>query len=114
MSRLNNDVIGAQQAVTGTLVTFASNVFTVIATLVIMMAMEWRLTLVALAHFAGVYRAGAAGRPIAARYPPRIDGAYSAELNAAMNETLNVSGALLVKLFGQEQRELDRFQWPCP
>ncbi|MCA9988986.1 MAG: ABC transporter ATP-binding protein, partial [Anaerolineales bacterium] len=108
MSRLNNDVIGAQQAVTGTLVTFASNVFSVIATMIIMMAMEWRLTLVALIILpVFIVLARRVGRLL--RDIRRESMEHSAELNAAMNETLNVSGALLVKLFGQERRELDRF-----
>ncbi|MGB1251326.1 MAG: ABC transporter transmembrane domain-containing protein, partial [Candidatus Promineifilaceae bacterium] len=45
MSRLNNDVVGAQSAVTGTLMNLASNIVSVTATLVIMLGMEWRLTL---------------------------------------------------------------------
>lgn len=48
MSRLNSDVVGAQQAVTSTFVTLAANVFTVVATLVVMLNLEWRLTLLSL------------------------------------------------------------------
>ena len=47
MSRLNSDVIGAQQAVTSTFVSLIANVFTVVATLIIMFRLEWRLTLLA-------------------------------------------------------------------
>jgi ATP-binding cassette subfamily B protein len=46
MSRLNNDVVGAQQTVTTTLVNLVTNVVTLIATLAIMLTLEWRLTLV--------------------------------------------------------------------
>ena len=49
MSRLNNDVVGAQNAITGTLVTLISNSVTLVATLVIMLGLEWRLTLLSVA-----------------------------------------------------------------
>jgi len=48
MSRLNNDVIGAQRAISNTLVTILSNLVTLVATLAIMFALEWRLTLLGL------------------------------------------------------------------
>jgi ATP-binding cassette subfamily B protein len=49
MSRLNNDVVGAQRAVTGTLVSIISNVITLVSVLAIMIVIEWRLTLLGLA-----------------------------------------------------------------
>ena len=49
MSRLNNDVVGAQQAVTGTFVTLVSNVIAVVAVLVVMLRLQWMLTLLAVA-----------------------------------------------------------------
>ena len=49
MSRLNNDVIGAQRAISNTLVTIISNIVSLVATLAIMVALEWRLTLLGLA-----------------------------------------------------------------
>src|SRR5919197_839154 len=49
MSRLNNDVVGAQQTVTTTMVNLFSNVLALVATLAVMLALEWRLTLVAIA-----------------------------------------------------------------
>ncbi len=49
MSRLNNDVVGAQRAVSGTLITIVSNFVSLVATLIIMFALEWRLTLLGLA-----------------------------------------------------------------
>ena len=48
MSRLNNDVIGAQQAVTNTLGTVVSNVITLVVTLTVMLGLEWRLTILTL------------------------------------------------------------------
>jgi ATP-binding cassette subfamily B protein len=49
MSRLNNDVVGAQRAVTGTLVTIVSDSISLIATLLIMLALDWRLTMISVA-----------------------------------------------------------------
>ena len=108
MSRLNNDVQGAKNAINETTVTIVTNLIQVVATLAIMAAMEWRLTLLSVAvlplfmlparHFARVLRD-----------LRRESLEQNAEMNATMNETLNVSGALLVKLFGREEAELDEF-----
>lgn len=108
MSRLNNDVVGAQSAVTSTLMSITSNVISLVITLSIMLALEWRLTLLSLlivplfllpARYVGRYL----------RVLRRKSMELSAEMNATMNETLNVSGALLVKLFGRERMEIKRF-----
>jgi ATP-binding cassette, subfamily B, bacterial len=108
MSRLNNDVIGAQNAISNTLVTIVSNFVSLIATLSIMFALEWRLTLLGLAILPlFVLPARRVGRIL--RSLSRRSMEYNAEMNATMNETLNISGALLVKLFGRENREMDRF-----
>src|SRR5579883_3680783 len=48
MSRLNNDVIGAQQAVTSTMTSITSNLLSLVSTLAVMLALEWRLTLLAI------------------------------------------------------------------
>lgn len=108
MSRLNNDVVGAQRAVTGTVVTIISNVINVIGILAVMFVLEWRLTLLGLAILPlFVLPARRVGRVL--RRLRRRSMEYNAEMNAVMNETLNVSGALLVKLFGRERQELDKF-----
>lgn len=108
MSRLNNDVVGAQNAISNTLVSIISNAVSLIVTLGIMLALEWRLTLLGLAVLPlFVIPARRIGRVL--RDLRRESMEYNAEMNATMNETLNVSGALLVKLFGREKRELDRF-----
>ncbi len=108
MSRLNNDVVGAQQAISNTTVTIISNIVSLVATLGIMLALEWRLTLLALAILPlFVLPARRIGRIL--RDLRRKSMEHNAEMNATMNETLNVSGALLVKLFGREQREVARF-----
>jgi ATP-binding cassette subfamily B protein len=109
MSRLNNDVVGAQQAVSSTLVTIFSNIVQVIGTLVIMIALEWRLTLLGLLVLPLFYLpARRIGRIL--RDLRRKSMELNAEMNATMNETLNVSGALLVKLFGRQEREMKRFE----
>ncbi len=108
MSRLNNDVVGAQQAVSNTLISIFSNIVQVVATLGIMLALEWRLTLLGLIVVPFFYLpARRIGRVL--RDLRRKSMILNAEMNATMNETLNVSGALLVKLFGREERELARF-----
>ena len=108
MSRLNNDVIGAQNAVTGTLVSIASNLVGFIITLVAMLLLEWRLTLLALIivpfFILAARRVGDVLRQLR-----RQSMEYNAEMSALMNETLNVSGALLIKLFGRSQYESQRF-----
>lgn len=109
MSRLNNDVVGAQQAISNTFVTIVSNLVTLVATLAIMLTLEWRLTLLALAILPlFVLPARRIGRVL--RDIRRRSMELNAEMNATMNETLNVSGALLVKLFGREGREMQRFR----
>jgi ATP-binding cassette subfamily B protein len=109
MSRLNNDVVGAQQAITGTLVTIVSNVFVVVLTLGIMLQLEWRLTLMAVVvvplFVVPSRRVGKALRRVAREQMDR-----NADMNATMNEALNVSGALLVKLFGRGKDEEAKFE----
>jgi ATP-binding cassette subfamily B protein len=108
MSRLNNDVVGAQRAISDTLVTIVSNFASLVATLAIMLTLEWRLTLLGLAILPlFILPARSIGRIL--RDLRRKSMEFNAEMNATMNETLNVSGALLVKLFGREEREYDRF-----
>lgn len=108
MSRLNNDVVGAQNAITGTLVTVVSNVLLVVLALGVMLQLEWRLTLMAVAvlplFIIPSRRVGNTLRRIA-----RSQMEANAEMNATMNESLNVSGALLVKLFGRAKDEQRQF-----
>jgi ATP-binding cassette subfamily B protein len=108
MSRLNNDVIGAQRAVTGTLVNIITNLISLVSTLAIMISLEWRLTLLGVTilplFILPARRVGRVLRRIA-----RQGMEYNAEMNAMMNETLNVSGALLVKIFGRGADEVAKF-----
>jgi ATP-binding cassette, subfamily B, bacterial len=108
MSRLNNDVVGAQSAVSSTLVGIVTNIVTVVVTLGLMLAMEWRLTILGLLvvplFVLPARRIGGTLRSVARQ---QMD--VNAAMNAMMNETLNVSGALLVKLFGRTNTEVERF-----
>ena len=108
MSRLNNDVIGAHRAITGTVMTLISNVFSLVATLAIMLSLEWRLTLLGVAilplFVLPARRVGQVLRRLA-----RKSMEFNARMNALMNETLNISGALLVKIFGRGNFEVERF-----
>jgi len=108
MSRLNSDVIGAQQAVTTTFVSLVSNIFTVIATLVIMFRLEWRLTMISVAMVPlFIYASRQVGGRL--REVRREQMGNNATMNGIMQETLSVSGALLVKLFGRASYESNRF-----
>ncbi len=109
MSRLNNDVVDAQRAISNTIVDIVTNLIQTAATLAVMLTLEWRLTLIAvlvlpLFILAG-QRLGVRLREIA-----RQAMEYNAQMNAMMNETLNISGVLLVKLFGRARMEVDRFR----
>ncbi|MBA3944649.1 MAG: ABC transporter ATP-binding protein [Herpetosiphonaceae bacterium] len=108
ISRLNNDVIGAQRAVTGTLVSIITNIVLLCITLAIMISLEWRLTILAVLILPlFILPARRIGRTL--RDITRQQLEANSAMNAMMNETLNVSGALLVKLFGQRQPEVDKF-----
>lgn len=108
MSRLNSDVVGAQQAVSSTFVTFVSNVFAVFATAFVMLRLEWRLTLLAVSILPlFVIASRQVGRRL--RTIRRRQMEANAEMSGIMQETLSVSGALLVKLFGRSTHESELF-----
>jgi ATP-binding cassette subfamily B protein len=108
MSRLNNDVNGAQEVITGTLTTTVTNIISLVSILVVMLSLEWRLTLL-----------GVAILPLFILPLRRIDRVLQeiahrqmqsrAEMSTLMNETLNISGALLVKAFGRQEDEVQKF-----
>ena len=108
VSRLNNDVIGAQQAFTSTLSGVVSNVIGLVLTAAVMFSLSWQITalsLVLLPVF--VLPARLPGRRPAAGDHPESYG-LNASMNATMTERFNVSGALLVKLFGRLAQESGR------
>jgi ATP-binding cassette subfamily B protein len=108
ISRLNNDVLGAQQAFTDTLSSIVSNLVTVILTVAVMAFLSWQITVVALLLLPlFVFPARRIGR----RLQELTREAYNlnAQMNNTMSERFNVSGALLVKLFGRPEVEHDEF-----
>ncbi len=104
ISRMNNDVIGAQRAFTGTLSSVVSNTIVLATTLVAMLALEWRLTLLALALLpVFIAPTKRVGRRLQALTRQSME--HNAAMNTVMTERLNVAGALLVKLFGRHEIE---------
>ncbi|HEX4221852.1 MAG TPA: ABC transporter ATP-binding protein [Pseudonocardiaceae bacterium] len=108
ISRLNNDVLGAQQAFTDTLSSVVSNLMTVILVLATMLVLSWQITLVALVILPiFVIPAKRMGNRLAKITRESYE--LNASMNATMSERFNVSGALLVKLFGRPSEELGSF-----
>jgi ATP-binding cassette subfamily B protein len=109
VSRLNNDVVGAQNAVTNTLGSVVSNVVVLATTLTAMITLEWRITLVALVVLPlFVVPAKRVGRRLQAISREQMG--VNAEMNSQMTERFNVSGAQLVKLFGRSNDEVSLFR----
>ncbi len=108
MSRLNNDVIGAQNAISRIFVDMITNFIQVAATLGFMFTLDWRLTLISVVvipfFILAVRKLSNRMRDIA-----RSQMEANAQMNAMMHETLNIGGALLIKLFGRGKLEVDRF-----
>src|SRR4051794_17744153 len=108
ISRMNNDVVGAQRALTGTLGSVTSDIVGLISTLVVMIALDWRLTLLSLALLPlFVLPARRVGRRLQAL--TRESMKLNASMTTTMNERFNVGGALLVSLFGRRADELAGF-----
>jgi ATP-binding cassette subfamily B protein len=109
ISRLNNDVIGAQQAFTDTLSSVVSNLISVTLVLVVMFLLSWQITLISLVILPiFVLPAKRVGRRLSAI--TRESYGLNAQMNNTMNERFNVSGALLVKLFGRPREEREAFE----
>ncbi len=109
ISRLNNDVLGAQQAFTDTLSSVVSNLVSVSLVLVAMFVLSWKITLVSLVILP-VFVAPA--RRVGRRLSTITREGYelNAQMNNMMTERFNVSGALLVKLFGRPSDERSSFE----
>jgi ATP-binding cassette subfamily B protein len=108
MSRLNNDVVNAQTAISDTIVGIITNTIRVILTLIVMLSLSVPMTLLGLGVMPLFYLAA---RQIGSRLRTlaRTMMNTNAEMNAMMSETLNVSGALLTKLMGRTELESRRF-----
>lgn len=108
VSRLNNDVAAVQGAATDTFISIVSNVFTLIATLIVIFRMNPLLALLAIIVVPTFY--------LPTRYVGRIryrlsrlTQEHQAELVAFMEERLNIGGILLTKLFGQASSDAGTF-----
>jgi ATP-binding cassette subfamily B protein len=108
MNRLNSDVVGSQQAITGTLVTIVSNVVSVTFILVVMLQAEWRLTLLAVAALPlFVIPARRVAKVLRRVTQQQME--HESRMSGILQEAFNVSGALLVRLFGRWGEESKRF-----
>ena len=108
VSRLNNDVTGAQRAFTSTLSGVVSNVIQLVLTAAVMFTLSWQITVLSLLMLPlFIIPARRVGKKLAdiTRESYNLD----AKMNATMTERFNVSGALLVKLFGRPEVEAARF-----
>ncbi|MFN2200919.1 MAG: ABC transporter ATP-binding protein [Caldilineaceae bacterium] len=108
VSRFNNDVVGAQNAVTGTVPDIVTNLVTLVSTLAIMISIEWRLTVLAVLVLPlFLLPARRVARVLRDIRRKAMD--YNADMSSIVSETLSVNGALLVKTFGAQRRETKRF-----
>jgi ATP-binding cassette, subfamily B, bacterial len=108
VSRLNNDVLGAQQAFTSTLSGTVGNIIALVLTAGVMFSLSWQVTALSLVLVpAFLLPARLVGHKLAAitRESYQLD----AKMNANMTERFGVAGALLVKLFGRPDVEAERF-----
>jgi ATP-binding cassette subfamily B protein len=108
ISRLNNDVVEAQNAVNRTLVSLVTNVIQVASLLAVMFSLNWQLTLLS-AVIVPLFVLAAQKLGKVLRRISRQQMEVNARMNANLGETLNIGGALLVKLFGKQQDETKRF-----
>ncbi|NUW43953.1 ABC transporter ATP-binding protein [Nonomuraea rhodomycinica] len=108
VSRLNNDVIGAQRAFTDTLSSVAGNVVTLVLSLTVMVGISWQITLLALLLLpAFVLPARRVGVRLARMRREAAD--HNAAMGTQMTERFSAPGATLVKLFGRPVRESEEF-----
>ncbi len=108
ITRMNTDISGVSSVISGTLTSIVSNLATVVTTLVALFTMNWRLALVGIVVIPLLIlptkRVGRNRWQILTESQQKND-----EMNQLVNETLSVSGSLLVKLFAKEEAEYRRF-----
>jgi ATP-binding cassette subfamily B protein len=107
-SRLISDVGGVQGVLSDTIANFLNNVTIVISTLIYMIALDWRLTLLALSILP-VFAVVSAKLGMKMGAMRKVSAEQNADLSATMQETLSVSGVLLTKTSGQQVRTLAKF-----
>ena len=109
ISRINSDVIGAQQAFTSTLSGIVSNSLTLLLVVIAMMTLSWQITLVSLVLLpVFIVPTKWIGRKLAVYTRQSFD--LNAEMSSTMTERFNVSGALLVSLYGDRIAEGSNFR----
>ena len=109
MSRLNNDVQGAQSAISNTFVNIITSMIQAVVVASVMFALEWRLTLISIAILPLLlFAARKIGNRMRDITRQQLD--IIAKMNNVMQEMLNISGALLVKLFGHTVEEDRHFK----
>jgi ATP-binding cassette subfamily B protein len=108
VSRLNNDVIGAQRAFTSTLSSTVSNMISVVVVGIAMLALSWQVTLLCLATFPILFISSRwVGKRLVGLTRDQMQG--NADMGNAMTERFNVGGAMLLKLFGRRDEEDQQF-----
>ena len=108
VSRLNSDVIGAQQAFTSTLSSTVSNAVSVVVVGIAMLLLSWQVTVLCLLLFPILWLASRwVGRRLVGLTREQMQG--NADMGANMTERFNVGGAMLLKLFGRRDEEDARF-----
>ena len=108
ITRMNTDISGVSTVISGTLAHVVSNVATVVTTLVALFTMSWQLAIVGVVIIPllilPTQRVGKSQWKIRTQSQEKND-----EMNQLINESLSVSGSMLVKLFTREEKEYDRF-----
>ncbi|HEU4319066.1 MAG TPA: ABC transporter ATP-binding protein [Acidimicrobiia bacterium] len=108
MNRLNSDVVGAQQAITGTFITIVSNVVSVGVILFVMLRQSWFLTLIAVAALPlFVLPARRVAKVLRRITQQQME--HEARMSGILQESFNVSGAQLIRLFGRWDQESEKF-----
>ena len=109
ITRMNSDIGGVSSVISGTLTSIVRNIVVVVTTLVALFTMSWQLALVGIVVIPLLIlptrSAGKTRWKLASESQAKND-----EMNQLVNETLSVSGSLLVKLFAREKREQQRFE----
>ena len=108
VSRFSSDVVGAQSAVTSTLPDIVTNGITLLSTLAVMISIEWRLALLSVVVLP-LFLLPARRVGTILRHIRRQAMEYNATMSNLITETLGINGALLVKTFGRQRQEVDRF-----
>ncbi|MBR2834751.1 MAG: GNAT family N-acetyltransferase [Coriobacteriales bacterium] len=109
ITRMNTDISGVSSVISGTLSKAVSNIATVVTTIVALFAMSWQLALVGLAVIPLLILPTRSAGRVRLKLLQETQ-AKNDEMNQMINETLSVSGSLLVKMFTRECREYERFE----